>query len=84
MKKWLDEEYEFEVEVIGFCVAIIQSITVGMVKKSEINIPAPMDVLSMQRDMVSFVKGFIHKWVIIMLTQYIGHDTPVTEVQDCA
>ena len=30
------------------------------------------------------VKGFIHKWVIIMLTQYIGHDTPVTEVKDGA
>lgn len=29
-----------------------------------------------------FVKGFIHKWVVIMLAQYIGHDTPVTEIQD--
>lgn len=31
-----------------------------------------------------FVKGFIHEWVVIMLTQYIGHNTPVTEIQDRA
>lgn len=56
MKKWLDEEFEVEVEVIGFCVAIIQNITVGMAKKSGINIPAPMAVLSMRRGMVSAPK----------------------------
>lgn len=30
------------------------------------------------------VKGFIHKWVVIMFTECIGHNTPVTEIQDCA
>ena len=30
------------------------------------------------------VKGFIHKWVVIMFTEYIGHNTSVTEIQDCA
>ena len=28
----------------------------------------------------SYVKGFVNKWIIIVLTQYIGHDTPVTEI----
>ena len=30
----------------------------------------------------SFVKGFVNKWIIIMLTEHIGHDTPVTEIQN--
>jgi hypothetical protein len=32
----------------------------------------------------SLVKGFIDEWVIIMFTQLIGHDAPVTEIQDGA
>ena len=30
----------------------------------------------------SFVKGFANKWIIIVLTEHIGHDTPVTEIQN--
>ena len=30
------------------------------------------------------VKGFVNEWVIIALTQHIGHDTPVTEIQNGA
>lgn len=30
----------------------------------------------------SLVKGFVDKWVIIALTEHIGHDTPVTQVED--
>lgn len=30
----------------------------------------------------SFVKGFVNEWIIIVLTQYIGHDTSVTEIQN--
>ena len=30
----------------------------------------------------SFVKGFVNKWIIIALTKHIGHDTPVTEIQN--
>jgi len=30
----------------------------------------------------SFIKGFVNKWIIIVLTEHIGHDTPVTEIQD--
>ncbi len=32
----------------------------------------------------SLVKGFVDKRVIIALTEYIGHDTPVTQVEDGA
>ena len=32
----------------------------------------------------SLVKGFVNEWVIIALTQHIGHDAPVTEIQDGA
>ena len=30
----------------------------------------------------SFVKGFVNEWIIIALTQHIGHDAPVTEIQN--
>ena len=30
----------------------------------------------------SFIKGFVNKRIIIVLTEHIGHDTPVTEIQN--
>ena len=30
------------------------------------------------------VKGLVHKWVIVALTEYVGHDTSVTKVKDGA
>jgi hypothetical protein len=45
LKKWYDEEYEWEIEVIRFSTVIAQRDTVGTVRKSEISIPAPMAVL---------------------------------------
>ena len=44
MKKWLDEEYEFEVEVTGYLRGDSQKISAVMGKKLVINIPAPMAV----------------------------------------
>ena len=32
----------------------------------------------------SLVKGFVDKWVIVAIAQHIGHDTPVTQIQDGA
>ena len=32
----------------------------------------------------SFVKGFVNEWIIIALTQHIGHDAPVAKVEDGA
>ena len=43
MKKWYDEEYEFEIEV--FFVVITQSGIAETERKSEINTPVLMDVL---------------------------------------
>ena len=31
-----------------------------------------------------FVQGFVNEWIIIALTQHIGHDAPVTEIQNGA
>lgn len=30
----------------------------------------------------SFVKGFVNEWIIIALTDHIGHDAPVTKIQN--
>ena len=44
MKKWYDEEYEFTVEVTGFCMEIIRKGIAVMAKKSAMYINAPTDV----------------------------------------
>ena len=48
MKKWYHEEYEFQIEVIGFLRGDHTSSTAETAKKLEIRIPAPMAALSTQ------------------------------------
>ena len=48
MKKWYNEEYEFEIEVAGFLQGRSQNIIAEMGKRLGINIPAPMDVRSIK------------------------------------
>ncbi len=45
MKKWYDEEYEFEIEVISFLHSHHKSGIDGMVRKSAINILVLMAAL---------------------------------------
>ena len=45
MKKWYDEEYEFNIEVIGFCGATIRKDIAATGKRQGIHIRVPMAVL---------------------------------------
>lgn len=56
MKKWLNEEYEFGVEVIGFLRGDHTEHYCRNGEEIGDKYTSPMDALSMQRDMVSAPK----------------------------